>query len=325
VQGTEPHLCGGPGALRGGFWAELVRFRLTAAPAGWSGDLVARLMPDPLIAAKETAFQAGVAAQGYPTPNVLAAGGPADGVNGRAFLLMPLAAGQPLIGDLDGAAALIHLPALARRLPAVLAARLAELHRLDPAPIIERLHTTGAPAARLENMLAYVAAAAAGCERPDLAATAGWFIEHPPPTARAVICHGDMHPFNVLVDGDRTTVLDWSAALIAPAGYDLGFSSLLLTYPPLIAPPALRPIVGAAGRALSRRLIKLYERAMGPVDQYELHWYQALICQRALTEVAGWEHDGTLRDRAGHPWLINRLGFSKRLADFTGIEVRQPA
>jgi hypothetical protein len=81
----------------------------------------------------------------------------------------------------------------------------------------------------------------------------------------------------------------------------LGFSSLLLTYPPLIASPPPRPIVGAAGRALSR-LIKLYERAVGPADQHELHWYQARICQRALTEVAGWEHDGTLRDRAGHPW-----------------------
>jgi hypothetical protein len=47
---------GPPGRLTGGFWAELVSFRLRGAPPGWQGDLVARVMPDPRIAAKETAF-----------------------------------------------------------------------------------------------------------------------------------------------------------------------------------------------------------------------------------------------------------------------------
>ena len=43
-----------PEPLTGGFWAELLAFRLTGAPDGLDGDLVARVMPDPALARKET-------------------------------------------------------------------------------------------------------------------------------------------------------------------------------------------------------------------------------------------------------------------------------
>jgi len=46
-----------PTSLAGGFWAQLVRFRLRGAPAGWGRELVARVMPDSWIAAKETAIR----------------------------------------------------------------------------------------------------------------------------------------------------------------------------------------------------------------------------------------------------------------------------
>ena len=103
-----------PGRLTGGFWAELVAFRLRGAPYGWQGDLVARVMPDPRIAAKETAIQTQVAAQGFPTPSVHLAGGPDDGL-GRAFMVMDHAKGRPLLGGLGGLGAVAALP---RRRPA---------------------------------------------------------------------------------------------------------------------------------------------------------------------------------------------------------------
>ena len=100
--------------------------------------------------------------------------------------------------------------------------------------------------------------------RADLAAAAAWLQSHRPTAEPVVVCHGDMHPFNLLVD-DRgeTTVLDWSAAMLAPGAYDLGFTSLVLASPPLVVPGALRPVIAAAGRALSRRFIRAYERAAG--------------------------------------------------------------
>src|SRR5260221_10005163 len=50
-----------PEPLTGGFWAELLAFRLARAPAGFDGDLVAPGMPDPALARKETLVQAEVA------------------------------------------------------------------------------------------------------------------------------------------------------------------------------------------------------------------------------------------------------------------------
>ncbi len=83
-----------PEPLQGGFWAELVSFSLANPPAGWPAELVARLMPDPGTARKETIVQSAVAAAGFPTPFVRASGGPDCGL-GRAFMVMDRAAGQP--------------------------------------------------------------------------------------------------------------------------------------------------------------------------------------------------------------------------------------
>jgi aminoglycoside phosphotransferase (APT) family kinase protein len=300
-----------------------VTFRLADAPTGWEGPLVARVMPDPATAAKETVFQAAVAGQGFATPPVLASGGPADGVDGRAFMVMTLADGHPLLSGLDGMGALAKLPSLARRLPVTLATVLAALHRVDPTPIEDGLDAAGVARPGLDSMLESLRGTADALGRTDLAAAAAWLQAHRPEAEPVVVCHGDMHPFNVLVD-DRgaTTVLDWSAATLAPRTYDLGFTSLVLAAPPLVVPRPLRPVVGAAGRALSRRFVGAYERAAGgPVDAVSLAWHQGVVCVRALVEVAGWVDAGTIEGRDGHPWVIAGAAFASRLRDLTGTAV----
>ena len=314
---------GEPVPLTGGFWAELVTFRLANPPAGWAGSLVARVMPDAATAAKETVFQAEVAAEGFATPLVLASGGPSEGVDGRAFMVMTLADGRPLLAGLDGVQALAKLPSLARRLPVVLAKVLAELHHLDPMSVEDGLDRAGVVRPGLETMLDSLRATSEDLGRTDLAAAATWLENHRPITQPVVVCHGDMHPFNLLVDdrGD-TTVLDWSAAILAPGTYDLGFTSLVLASPPLVVPGTLQWVVGLAGRALSRRFIRSYERASGRrVDPRSLAWHQGVVCVRALVEVAGWVAAGTIDGRAGHPWVIAGDTFASRLRDLTGVEV----
>jgi hypothetical protein len=81
-----------PEPLTGGFWAELLAFRLVGAPAGFDGDLVARVMPDAAVARKETLVQAEVARCGFPTPKVRAAGGPGDGTGPPAPRCSPASA-----------------------------------------------------------------------------------------------------------------------------------------------------------------------------------------------------------------------------------------
>jgi len=119
-----------PEPMRGGFWAELFAFSLANPPAGWPGELVARLMPDPGSARKETIVQRAVAAAGFPTPFVRAAGGPDDGL-GAAFMVMDRAPGGPALSGLDGLSP-ATVPRLLRQIPDLLATSMARLHALDP-------------------------------------------------------------------------------------------------------------------------------------------------------------------------------------------------
>jgi aminoglycoside phosphotransferase (APT) family kinase protein len=314
---------GAPAALTGGFWAELVTIRLSNAPEGWSGPLVARVMPDAATAAKETVFQAEIAEQGFATPWVLAAGGPAHGVEGRAFMIMTLAEGEPLLAGLDGVRALATLPSLARQLPVTLATVLAALHGLKAAPVEHKLDEAGVAQPRLDAMLDSLRSTSDALGRADLAGAAAWLQAHRPVDEPVVVCHGDMHPFNLLVDDSgNTTVLDWSAAMLASGTYDLGFTSLVLASPPLVVPRALRPVMRAAGRALSRRFVRAYERASGhAVEPASLAWHQGVVCVRALVELAGWVAAGTIDGRDGHPWVIAGDSFAARLTNLTGVAV----
>ncbi|HET7721032.1 MAG TPA: phosphotransferase, partial [Acidimicrobiales bacterium] len=295
------------------------------APDGWDGGLVARLMPDPGVAAKESVFQAEVAAQGFPTPMVHLAGGPEDGL-GRAFMVMDLAAGAPMLDGLGGISAIASLPTLARRLPSALGASMAALHRLDVAPVRARLAAldgTG-PAVDVGDYVARLAAGAVSLDRPDLAAAARWLEANPPPPEPEVICHGDLHPFNLLVDAEGTvTVLDWSAALLAPAAYDVAFTSLLLSEPPLAVPRPLAPVTRSAGRFLARRFRHAYASALGrDVDPVSLRWHEGVVCLRALVEVAHWAAADELGAHRGHPWLVSGPAFTARLRRLTGTAVR---
>ena len=314
---------GEPRRLTGGFWAELVAFRLRDSPAGWHGELVARVMPDPVIAGKESAIQAEVAAQGFPTPRVHLVGGPDDGL-GRAFMVMDLAGGAPMLDGLDGAGAIAALPRLARRLPAALGEAMAALHRLDVAPARARLANLDGPAVvRIAAYLARARAIAASLGRDDLASAARWLEANPPPAAPEVICHGDLHPFNVLVDaGGAVTVLDWSAALLAPGAYDVAFTSLLLSEPPLAVPRAVAPVARGAGRLLARRFRRVYRREIGrDVDRTALRWHEGLVCLRVLVEVAHWVAADEVDAHAGHPWLRSGPAFARRLGRLTGVAV----
>jgi len=311
-----------PEPLRGGFWAELLAFRLAGAPAGFDGDLVARLMPDSGLARKETLIQAEVARRGFPTPKVRAAGGPGDGL-GRAFMVMDRVPGTPLLDGLGSASAFTRLPRLATTIPETLAVTMSELHRLDPGPLRSQLDGGPDVATTVPGLLDHLKTLSEAHGRRDLAGTARWLGANAPSAAPEVICHGDLHPFNLLAGpGGAATVIDWSAALLGPRAYDVAFTSVVLTDPPLVAPVPLRPVAGAAGRMLSRRFEHRYRHHSGvAIDQGSLRWHQALVRLRALVEVAGW--DARERNqRSSHPWLVAGPAFASRLSRLTGVRVR---
>jgi aminoglycoside phosphotransferase (APT) family kinase protein len=313
---------GEPVSLTGGFWAELVAFSLTEPPPGWPAALVARVMPDASSARKETIVQGGVAAAGFPTPAVRAAGGPDDGL-GRAFMIMDRAEGTPLLSGLDGLGAVVTSIRTIGQLPEVLALAMARLHAIDPRPIRHQLDREGDGAPdTVDGLLGLLERAVVGFERADLAQAARWLRDHTPPSASDVVCHGDLHPFNLLVHDGQITVLDWSNGMLAPRAHDVAYTSLMLGQPPIAVPAPLRPLLRGIGRALARRFIRRYESHAGmTVAQDEIAWHQALVCLRALTETASWVADDTIAKHAGHPWLVIGPALTARLSAVTGVDV----
>ena len=298
-------------------------FSLLDPPEGWDGELVARVMPDAGLARKETIVQEAVATAGFPTPRVRGWSGPESPV-GRAFVIMDRATGAPVLSGLGGVQAFAALPRLVSRIPEALAASMAQLHALDPQPVREELRDISCVATAVPGLVAQLRTSAAECGRADLDDAARWLTDHPRRPASDVICHGDLHPFNLLADGDgKPTVLDWSAALIAPRTYDVAFTSLLLAEPPIGVPGPLRPVVRALGRRVAGRFVRRYQQYGGVViDLDELSWYQAVVCLRALVEVADWVKHGVASARRGHPWLVSGGAFAIHLATVTGRSVK---
>ncbi len=209
------------------------------------------------------------------------------------------------------------------QVPDLLAGSMARLHALDPDLVRGELEQVREVPVTVAGLISMLAKYAAEFGRPDLVSAARWLTDHPPAPAPDVICHGDLHPFNLLADGDRVTVLDWSTALLAPRAYDVAFTSLLLSEPPLRVPGWQRPVIQVIGRLMARRFVHGYQRqAAATVTTSELRWHQAVVCLRALVEVASWVHQGVAGTRAGHPWLISGPAFARRLTTLTGSPVR---
>lgn len=306
-----------PEPLTGGFWAQIWRVRLARAPGRLDRELVARVMPDPETGVRETAVQAHLADCGYPTPTVRLAAGPGAELD-RAWMLMDLAAGRTLLAGLSGPAALARLPRMARSLPDRLARHTAALHAVDPGSLAARLGSADEPA----GMVAQQSSRAAALGRTDLAGVAEWLHRHQLPEQRTVVCHGDLHPLNILSAPAGDTVLDWSSSRITDPAYDIAFTHLMLSHPPLVAPPALRPVIGAGGRFLARRFVRTYDTISSePVDRDELVWFTSLHVLRMVTDVATWQAGGDLDQHPGHPFLMLHQPFIELLADTTGITV----
>jgi aminoglycoside phosphotransferase (APT) family kinase protein len=282
-------------------------------------------MPDPAFASKETVFHREIAAQRFPVPALRLTGGAGGGLGG-AFILMDRAPGRmPLVG-MGGVGAIRHLPSLARRLPDLLGQVTAALHALDPAPVQAALATAGVEApSDPGGFLAVLSEAAGRLGREDLQAAAQWLATHPPPPGGQVIAHGDLHPFNLLIDGDRWTLLDWTTALIAHPEYDLAFTALMLRHPPLATPTPLRPVVAAAGALLARRFATAYRRAGGTVpERQSLDWYTSLHALRILTELDGLRHDAARSNHAQHPWNALSPIAAAALSRTTGTTITAP-
>ncbi|MCU1398173.1 MAG: aminoglycoside phosphotransferase [Acidimicrobiales bacterium] len=323
-----------PVPLSGGFWAAIWSFQITGGPSAWDGPLVLRVMPDAVVARREIAVQRAVGELGFRTPRVLFDG--EDDALGGAFMVMTKAAGTTPLGGLDlGISGLVGLPRTLRRLPRQLAWVAAELHALAVGPVAEAFAASGGVPGtdlRRHQIRAAAQTAADGFDALDR-----WFDDHTPAMDPRVASHGDLHPFNLLVDGGNdgahdgahdgdVTVLDWTNANLLPAEFDLGCTAGLLRCAPIAAPCLLRPVIRRLTAWLAESFVRRYEAARPEwsLDPAALAWFEALQHGRCLAEVVSARRGLSNIVGASHPFETSADSMLDRTFRLTGVRLRLP-
>jgi aminoglycoside phosphotransferase (APT) family kinase protein len=241
-------------------------------------------------------------------------------------MVMDRVPGHPPLPEVSGPGALAGVGRAAIRLPDLLARTAAHLHTLDPAPLRRSLAELEGGLVGVDDLLGLLEERAASADRPDLVRAAACMPAKRPRPEREAICHGDLHPFNLLVNAGQVTVIDWSLGLVADPAFDLAFTAMTMAMAPIAIPRPLRRPVRAAARRASRHFLRRYRHHApdaGPsLSADVLDWYTAVHCLRALVELGGWIHAGTADDRAGHPWLVMAPQMAVRLGAVVGDDIR---
>jgi len=301
-------------AISGGYDTEILAFRLRQAPAEWSRPLILRRLGpehDPARALRERDIQNAVAGLGFPAPRVLAASADPAVLDG-AFLIMERMPGRPMLEVRKiGVAAILSRTQL-------------RLHALDADPLGRTVMT-------FDGLLDMFGRRIATRSIHGLGRALGWLTAHrPAEAARPVICHGDFHPQNILMeDGVVTGVIDWPNALVADPAFDVATTRIILGLVPLelsTLPAVVRVLLSAARPLLLARYLAGYRRGR-PIDSRALGYYEAAACVRHLIRIAEQRLAAAAAGRAPGPLDAGPFGdrLCARFARITGIAPALPA
>jgi aminoglycoside phosphotransferase (APT) family kinase protein len=138
-----------------------------------------------------------------------------------------------------------------------------------------------------------------------------------------VVCHGDIHPFNMLMTADDSfSVLDWTNASLCRRELDVGFTAALLQCAPIEVPSIARKPLGTLTGALARRFVDTYRR-MAPINLDVVEWFEVLQYGRCLASVATTATDDAIIG-ASHPFRISAPGMIRQLRIITGVQIVLP-
>lgn len=257
-----------------------VRFAGAQLPPEWTLPLVLRILPtaDRLEQATiEATTQTWCATRGIPAPRVLAVAAPGE------LLHLPVM----VMERVPGVTMLDALKARPWRLARLIGA-LADLHlRLHAVPVAGWPLPTEAGTTLADARLAMVRRLVPRLGNPVLDAALER-AEAVVPSLRGsdqVVCHGDFHPLNVLVEGDRTWLIDWTDAALGPREGDVSRTALLFEVASIAASSRLeRVVLARLGPRLARRYLRGYE-AGAPLDPRLLRRWEALHALHGWTQV----------------------------------------
>jgi aminoglycoside phosphotransferase (APT) family kinase protein len=250
-----------PARISGGFdfWIYSLHVTGTALPVDWSAPIVARVPPRAerfALLERESLLQAWAADHGYPAPRVVDVLAPGE------LFESPV----QIVQRVPGGTMTDAMTARPWRIPR-LVGRLGELHaRVHALPVPDWARS--AEWSVVERRLALVQFVLERHSHPELAVALEQ-VERLRPSldvAEPVLCHGDFHPMNLLVDGDDTAVIDWTDAGIGDAHSDIARTAWLFLFASAASPRrAERSVLKPMAPVLSRRYLASYRRHR-PVD-----------------------------------------------------------
>jgi len=277
----------------------LVRFSGKELPETWRRPLVARIASSADrvgTAQREAAIQSWCVARALPVPAVLAVIPPGDGFE-TPVQVMERAPGVTV------AEVLTRAPWRARRLLVALAELQVSLHR-TPADGWPQSPTGGS---LLDRRLAGVRRALLETHAPLLRLGLD-AVERLAPQLEAadpVPCHGDFHPLNVLVDGDRLTLIDWTDAGLGDRHGDVARTLLLFDMAAAGAGErSTRAALRLAAPWLRRGYRRAYERHL-PLDPARLRLWETAHSLQLWAAVV--RTDGQGLPARLEPWLHARF------------------
>jgi aminoglycoside phosphotransferase (APT) family kinase protein len=309
--------------MTGGFWAKIYGFELDDPPADLAGPLVLRVMPSREAGVREAIVQRTVADQGYATPRVVLDG--VDEALGGAFMVMERVEGVELLRNRSVGRTVLQFPKVSRHLATQLSRAAVALHALDPQPLTERLSQAGVDVSALgvaARLAEIDAAAQAGC--PGFADLAQWLRARRPVMTPVVVCHGDIHPFNMLETVDESFwLLDWTNASLCRREFDVGCTAALLNCAPIAVPAVGRAPLRVMTNALAQRFITAYRRHV-PINLDVVEWFETLQYGRCLAEVAmaPVKKDGIVGAR--HPFRVSAPAMIRQVVQITDVTIDLP-
>ncbi len=265
-RGHKPQLRGGLEKLSGGESSQCFGFELAEAFSGVPRFLVLRLTQDDRSAAREVAIQRAVYKEDFPVPAIFHAGTSVSAF-GRPYAIMERVVGRDPVRD--GAV---------RRVPDILGTAMARLHTLPTERLRAAVAAQGISVGEVE-----VARVLEDVARDGWAGrSTRWFERNSVLSGARVLCHGDLHPRNLLLNrGVLTAMVDWEIAVFAPREYDVARTELLLLLMPGVGRTVLRPLVRLLGQRAAARFVDGY-RAHAPIDETMLHRCRALHVLRLI-------------------------------------------
>ena len=297
VNGPDIEYLQPPQPITGGYATQIYHIQLQKTPETLPGNLVLRLSSNfsESRVKLDKIIHNHLATNGYPTPRVHLTC-PDKSLLGGAFYLMDFVEGDTMLKQITDST------------PKQLAEIHANLHKINPEPLIKELESEGfalGPDSWFSSRKTFIE----NKDREWMREPLQWLIDNYPKDNRKSLCHSDLHLVNILVKDNRVTgVLDWGLRYEDPA-YDVATAAITgWTLGPMVIP-------GLDWNGFVQRFIDEY-RALMPLDEDIFEYFKAMkIFTIWVTVESGID-----------VWLFPGVqeSISELFKKITGIQVKNP-